>query len=77
VLRREVPDEESNIKDEVIVLNKQRTNKKHHVLMVKWPYLAIVGGCGVHALQKVILESWLRCGAPKTSLQLVYVLGST
>jgi hypothetical protein len=38
------------IKHEVSVLNKQRTNKKHHVLMVKWPCLAIVGGCGVRSL---------------------------
>jgi hypothetical protein len=38
------------IKHEVSVLDEQRTNEKHHVVMVKWPYLAIVGGFGVRVL---------------------------
>jgi len=32
------------------VLNDERMSEKHHVVMVKWPYLAIVGGCGVRVL---------------------------
>jgi hypothetical protein len=31
---------------ELRVMDEARTNEKHHVLMVEWPYLAIVGGCG-------------------------------
>jgi hypothetical protein len=32
---------------EVRVMNETRTSKKDDVVMVKWFYLAIVGGCGV------------------------------
>ena len=38
------------IKHEVSVLNEERTSEKDDVVMVKWPYLAIVGGCGVRGL---------------------------
>jgi hypothetical protein len=38
------------IKHELSVLNEQRMNEKHHVVMAKWPYLAIVGGFGVRVL---------------------------
>jgi hypothetical protein len=39
-----------HIKCEVMRMQQQRTSEKHHVVMVKWPYLAIVGGFGVGVL---------------------------
>jgi hypothetical protein len=39
-----------------------KEQKKHHVKMVKWPYLAIVSDFGVHVLWKVISGRWLQCG---------------
>jgi hypothetical protein len=38
------------IKHEVSVMNEATTNEKHHVVMVIWPYLAIVSGFGVRVL---------------------------
>jgi hypothetical protein len=42
------------------VMNEARTREKHHaMLVVQWPYLAIVGVFMMWLCQKVILECWM------------------
>jgi hypothetical protein len=64
------------IKCEVRVMNEGRMREKHHVMVVQWPYLAIVGVLTMWFHQKVISA----VGASKvckTSLQSVYILDYT